>query len=415
MLRQTAHPTESRYEILGLFTVSMIAASLLLVAIGTLLPYVSQSFPAERSHIGLLVTAFFFGNTLTTGVSGIATDRFGDKAVLIACGIIMGIALLAAAAVPSFLWLALWMLVYGVGYAAINPVGSHAILFFFKPEERGLAMGVRQMGTPLGGVIGAIVIATSAEYFGYRGALLVTGIIVLVVTLGAAALYREPPQLYGEPVRAGVLFKDMLHIGREPRLILITLMCVILFVAQVALMAFFPWTLVNEVHVSAGFAAIIFVIAQFAAAAGRLTWGWASDRIFHGGRVLPLVITCVLCALAALAVAHTRGMALPAVAGVAVLLGFSAEGWFGLAIVAMAEVGGEEHAGSALGFGLTWVMATAIVTPAIFQWIMETAGIPSAWHMLALLSIAGVFPGIGAIALAKRNTLPERRAVQSHL
>jgi MFS family permease len=411
MLRHTAHPTESRYEILGLFTVSMIAASLMIVAIGTLLPYVSQAFPQDRAHVCYLVTAFFLGSTLLTAVSGAATDRFGDKGVLIACGIIMGIALIVAAAVPSFTWLAFWLFVYGIGYAGINPVGSHAILFFFKPEERGLAMGVRQMGVPMGGVIGAIVMSTTAEYYGYRGALVITGIVVLVVTLGSAALYREPPQLYGEPVRAGVLLKDMLKIAREPRLLLITLTCMILFAAQVALMAFFPWTLVNVVHVSAGFAALVFVVSQFAAAVGRLVWGWLSDRVFHGGRLLPLAITCVLCALGALAVADVRGMPLAALAGVAVLLGFAAEGWFGLAIVAMAEVGGEELAGSALGFGLTWVMAMAIVTPTVFQWIMEGAGIPTAWHILALLSIVGVIPAFGAIVLARRQrSLSPQRA-----
>jgi MFS family permease len=404
MLRHTAHPTESRYEILGLFTVSMIAASLLIVAIGTLLPYVLQAFPEERAHIGLLVTAFFAGSTLLTAVSGAATDRFGDKAVLIVCGIVMGAALIVSAAFVGFFWLAVCMFVYGIGYAAINPVGSHAILFFFKPEERGLAMGVRQMGVPLGGVAGAIIISTMAEYFGYRGALLTSGIIVLAVTLGAAALYREPPQLYGQPVKAGVLLKDMLQIAREPRLLLITLTCMILFAAQVALMAFFPLTLVNEVHVSAGFAALVFVVAQFAAAAGRLIWGWLSDRVFHGGRLLPLAITCVLCALAALAVADMRGMPLAALAGVAVLLGAAAEGWFGLAIVAMAEVGGEDLAGSALGFGLTWVMAMAIVTPTVFQWMMQTIGIPAAWHALALLSIAGVIPAAAAMALARART-----------
>jgi MFS family permease len=405
MLRHTAHPTESRYEVLGLFTVSMVAASLLIVAIGTMLPYVAQAFPHERAHISLLVTAFFIGGTLLTAASGAATDRFGDKAVLITCGILMGVALIAGAAFPSFVWLALCMFVYGLGYAGINPVGSHAILFFFKPEERGLAMGVRQMGVPMGGVAGAIVISTAAEYLGYRGALIATGIIVLVVTLGAAALYREPPQLYGEPVRAGVLLKDMLQIAREPRLLLITITCMILFAAQVALMAFFPWTLVNEVHVSAGFAALVFVVSQFAAAVGRLVWGWLSDRVFHGGRVLPLAITCVLCALGALAVSDVRGMPIAALAGVAVLLGAAAEGWFGVAIVAMAEVGGKELAGSALGFGLTWVMAVAIVTPAAFQWMMQAFGIPAAWHVVSVLSLAGVIPAAGAIALARSRAL----------
>lgn len=382
----------------------MIAASLVVVAVGTLLPYVAAAFPHDRAHLSLLVTALLLGGALTNAISGIATDRFGDKRVLIVCGAIMGASLMASAAVPSFTWVALWFVVYGMGFAAINPVGSHAILFFFKPEERGLAMGVRQMGMPLGGVAGAIVISTAAAYLGYRGALLITGLLVLVVTLSSAALYREPSQLHGEPVRAGVLFKDMLQMARRPRLLLITLVCIILFAGQVALMGFFPWTLVNEAHVSAGLAAIIFVVAQFSAAAGRLAWGWASDRIFHGARLMPLAITCVLTAIAAMAVAEVAYVPLEAIAGIAVLLGFSAEGWFGLAIVALAEVGGEEHAGAALGFALTWVFAVGVVTPAVFQAIMSGAGIPAAWHILAIFSLIGVVPAAAAIGLGRRAT-----------
>jgi MFS family permease len=175
-------------------------------------------------------------------------------------------------------------------------------------------------------------------------------------------------------------------------------------------MGFFPWTLVNEAHVSAGFASLVFVVTQFAAAGARLAWGWISDRLFHGGRLVPLAITSVLCALAALSVANVAHMAIPVLAGVAVLLGISAEGWFGLAIVAMAEVGGEAHAGSALGFGLTWVFAGGVITPALFQFIMQTSGIPTAWHVLAALSIAGVLPAAAAIALAKRPAAAVQRS-----
>jgi MFS family permease len=411
MLRHTAHPEgEPRYEILALFTASMIAASLVAVAIGTLLPYVVQAFPAQGSQISLLVCVLMLGAALTNALSGAATDRFGDKAVLIACGILMGCSLIAAAAVPSFVWLALWLFVYGMGFAAINPVGSHAILFFFKPEERGVAMGVRQMGMPIGGVAGAIVLSTAAEYFGYRGALAAAGVLTLIVTLTCAALYREPAALYGKPVRAGVLLRDMLRIGREPRLVLITLTCIVLFAAQIALMGFFPLTLVKQAHMSAAFASLVFVITQFAAAIGRVMWGWLSDRLFHGQRMLPLAITCVLCALAAFGVAHVGLLPPPALAGVAAALGLSAEGWFGVAIIAMAEVGGEEHAGSALGFGLTWVMLSGAAVPIVFGAIVQSAGFPAAWHGLAALSIAGLIPAAGAIALSRRRQMPLRES-----
>lgn len=404
MLRHTAAPQgESRYEVLTLFTASMVASSLIVVAIGALLPYMAHAFPQDRDRISMLVSSLLLGTVLTNAVSGAATDRFGDKAVLIVCGIVMGGALLAASAAASFNWILVWFVIYGMGFAATNPVGSHAILFFFKPEERGLAMGIRQMGVPLGGVAGAILLSTTAEYFGYRGALVTSGIVVLAVTLGSALLYREPAQLHGKPLRAGVLLKDIVNMGREPRLLLITLTSVILFAGQVALMGFFPLTLINEAHMSAGFACVFFVISQFAAAAGRTAWGWASDRIFHGDRLLPLAVTCVLTALAAVAVAHAGQMRIPALAGVAVLLGFSAEGWFGLSVIAMAETGGEAHAGSAMGFGLTWVEAAGVIVPGLFLSLMQRAGNPAAWNALALLSLAGVIPAFAAIALSQRS------------
>src|SRR5579885_452012 len=403
MLRQTAHPTESRYEVLALFTVSMISSSLLVVAVGALLPYVAAAFPHSREQVCYLVTALLFGAMVTNAVSGAATDRFGDRAVLGVCGGIMGVSLLAAAAIPSFSWLLAWFVIYGMGFAAMNPVGSHAILFFFKPEERGLAMGVRQMGVPLGGVAGGIVLATAAEYAGYRGALAAAGALVLIVTVACALLYREPSALQGHPIRTSVLFSEMLRIGLQPRLLLIAAGAFILFAGQVALMGFFPLTLMNGAHLTAAFASIFFVLSQFAGAAGRLTWGWLSDRRFGGDRLKPLAIVCVCCALAAFAVGHSAGMRAPALAAVAVVLGFCAEGWFGLAIIAMAEAGGEKDAGSALGLGMTIVMAAGVVTPPLFQSLMNNGGIAAAWNALALLSLAGVVPILAAIALSKRG------------
>jgi hypothetical protein len=73
MLRQTAHPTEPRYEVLALFTASMVAASFVVVAIGTLLPFIAQAFPAERDHVSLLVTSLLLGAAISNAFTGAAT------------------------------------------------------------------------------------------------------------------------------------------------------------------------------------------------------------------------------------------------------------------------------------------------------------------------------------------------------
>ena len=394
MVRQTAHPSEPRYEILALFTAALIAASLLEVAVGTLMPFFGLAFGKSQSQLGLIVTAILLGNMLTAALSGGFCDRFGDKAVLIGSGAIMGLSLMIAGVIPAFAWLLFWLFLYGIGYAAIAPAGSHAILFYFSPRERGLAMGIRQAGVPIGGFLGAILFVALASQWGYGAALLGGGLVTLLVTVGAALLYREPSSLHGEPLRAGVLIGDMIKIGREPRLLLLTLTAMLLFCAQIGLMGFFPSTLVKEVRVSPAMAATVFVASQVFAVIGRLFWGWASDRYFHGNRIVPLAILCVLCAAATFATGDVAQRSSLVIFVIAALLGFTAEGWFGVAIIAMAEIGGQELAGEAVGFGLTWVFAAGVVAPLVLGFVIDTAGFPAAWHWLSLAVLLGVVPAL---------------------
>ena len=52
---------ESRYFVLALFTVSMIAGSMLYGGIGALVPYVGRSFDLPHSVMGLIATAMILG------------------------------------------------------------------------------------------------------------------------------------------------------------------------------------------------------------------------------------------------------------------------------------------------------------------------------------------------------------------
>ena len=93
---------------------------------------------------------------------------------------------------------------------------------------------------------------------------------------------------------------------------------------------------------------------------------------FGGSRTLPLALACVLVALVAFGFAAIS----PATpfwlaAALSVALGFTAEGWIGLGVIGMAEIGGEEHSGSALGVGLTWTLLAAFVTPTLFGALVE--------------------------------------------
>jgi MFS family permease len=405
---------ESPYEVLALFTGAMVGSSFWIMSTGALMPFFSSALHVGQTQLGLILSIQLIGSVAMTSVAGLLTDRFGDRALVFWSGTVMSSALVAASLVPNFAWLIGWLLVYGIGYAAVTPAGSHAIIFFFRKADRGFAMGVRQSGVPIAGTVGSLLLPAVALHFQYRGALAVAGILTLIACSIASGLYREPRELQGERVSIRAMLIEMLGIARESRLILLTLTSMILICAQFALMGFFTLTLVHRAGYSLTLAVALFTLAQLAAIFGRLSWGWVSDRYFAGSRALPLALNCLLVASVTFGVGFVTA-ATPAwvAAAVAFALGFTAEGWLGLSIIGFAEIGGEARSGSALGVGLTWTLLAAFATPTVFGALAQTLGYDSAWRMLALFEVFGIVPALLASrAIANQNRdLPARSPV----
>ncbi|MFZ0032984.1 MAG: MFS transporter [Candidatus Cybelea sp.] len=394
---------ESRYEVLALFTGAMVGASLFIISTGALMTFFASALHLGQTKLGLILSIQMTGSVAMTSVAGLLTDRFGDRAVVFWSGLVMGIALIAGSLVPNFAWLIGWLLVYGIGYAAVTPAGSHAIIFFFKKADRGLAMGVRQCGVPLAGVLGSLLLPAVALRFQYRGALIAAGALTLIACSIASALYREPVELQGERVSLRAMLLEMVEIAREARLILLTITSMVLACGQFALLAFLTLTFVHRAGYALPVALSLFTISQLAAIAGRLAWGWISDHLFGGSRTLPLVVVCVLVALIAFGMGEVGPGTPPwLAAALAAALGFNAEGWFGVSIIGFAEIGGEEHSGSSLGIGLTWTLLAAMVTPPIFGAMAQAHGFDVAWRWLAALQIAGAVPALLASSAVVR-------------
>ncbi|MBV8499829.1 MAG: MFS transporter, partial [Candidatus Eremiobacteraeota bacterium] len=378
-----------------LFTGAMVGASLSVMSTGALMTFFASALHLGQAQCGLILSIQLLGSVAMTSVAGVLTDRYGDKAVVLWSGAVMGLALIAASLYANFTWLICCLLIYSVGYAAVTPAGSHAIIFFFKKADRGLAMGIRQCGVPVAGVVGSLLLPAIATRFDYRGALAAAGVLTLLACSVASELYREPHELQGTRVSIRAMLAEMVEIARDAPLILLTLTSMCLICAQFALMGFLTLTLVHRAGYPLTIALALFTLSQLAAIGGRLSWGWISDRFFGGDRTLPLAVVCVFVALIALAVASVGpGTPLWLGAAIAFGLGFTAEGWLGVSVIGFAEIGGEEHSGSALGVGLTWTLLAAALTPTVFGALTETHGYDFAWRWIALLAALGIIPAL---------------------
>jgi ACS family hexuronate transporter-like MFS transporter len=391
-LRQTSDEDSSeRWRVLALMTTAQAGSSLVQQALGSLSPILVATFALSKAQLGVVFSAILVGAMCFTAISGAFTDRWGERKMLLVSAVVMVAALLGATLAVNFRWLVAMMAIYGAGYASSTPAGGRAILAWFE-RDRGFAMGVRQTGVPIGGFIGALALPFIASSAGYRAAFVFAALLVALPSGMAIALYRESRAGGTAPVTLVSVARGMQVLLRDPRLIGVTLTCMLLSASQFVMNAFLTITAVNVVRTSVHVAGFALAAAFIGAVAGRLGWGFASDRYFGGDRLVPLAIIGVLAGIAAGMLALLRTGAVGPLFLASALLGLTASGWNGLMAAALSEVGGTERAASALGLGLTGIFAASAIAPWIFGLCADRTSLAAAWAGVAGLSLIATAP-----------------------
>jgi MFS family permease len=392
----------SATAILLWMTLAQAGATLNQQGLGGLAPFFASALHLDHAGLGVLYGAIYLGSTLFTAPSGLLVDRYGEKTVVLLSGLGMGAAVALGALFPSHAWLIVCLFVFGCGFAASSPAGGRAILRWFT-KNRGLAMGIRQGGAPVGGTLGAIALPLIALHAGYRSALVAGGAVCALTAMIAVWRYREPPgagDADGAPAQSfGTLLCGMWRFVVTPRSAVVNVTAFLLACGQYTAVAFIIVGLLRQ-GAPPAIAATSLAVMQGTAIVARPLWGIASDRIFGGDRSLPLALIGVLgagslWALGAIHPGHANPLAILAIgAG----LGASAIGFTGLVTTVFAEIGGVDAAGSSLGVGLTFNYAAGFVAPPLFGAMVDAHGFPFAWRLLA-----------GALLLAAALVLTIRR------
>ncbi len=392
-----------KYRVLGLMTTAQAGASVMQQSLGVLAPFLIADFALSKAAFGALFTAMFLGATCFTAFSGALTDHIGERRMVLYSGLVMSVALLAAAALHNYAWLTGWMVIFGAGYAAATPAGGRAILSWFD-RDRGFAMGIRQTGVPLGGLTGALVLPFVAQRFGgYRAGFVVAAALVIIPTLVCYVGYRESRADRPPPARKRDIARGMVELARDPRLVAVTIPCMVLVNVQLAMNGFLTITGIQKIGISPGEASLTFAFAFGAATVARLVWGWVSDR-FMRDKVLLLELLCIVASLATFAIASLRPGSAAFFVPAALVLGFSGAGWNGVMAAALAEIGGAARAGSALGLTLTAVFATSAVGPLVFGAIADRTSLDVAWIVTAIVTLAGILPAVWLRVRAQQPT-----------
>ena len=385
-----------RWVVLGVGLLGLTAGCAAQYGLAVLIPALrAEGHSLETAT--LVVTAPIAGILCTLIAWGAAADRWGERRILAMGLAIAGAALLGAASVdePIQRWVLLFIV--GASSASIHAASGRLILGWFDAAERGLAMGIRQMGQPLGVGFAAIVLPPLA-LGGVSAALATLGIACLASAALIWIVVRDPirPAESAGPPPASPY--------REPYLWRIHGASGLLVIPQFAVTVFAFDYLVNALGWSITDAGALLAATQLTGAGSRLLVGWWSDRA--GSRLGPmrlvaLVIGVSMATLAALA--FTGGsVAVPALAFAAIVTVTSN----GLAFTAVAERAGPRWAGRALGVQNTFqnVIATLVATPLAL--LISAAGGGATGYALAFAAVVA-FPFVAAALIPAASEVPQ--------
>ncbi len=390
-----------RWRVLAAGVAANASFSAAAAGIPTTAIWMRADYHLGNATLGLVLGAIGLGVGLSELPWGVATDRFGDRPVLVAGLASTALALIAMAlflvpsanAVPALALFVTAMAAVGLLGGSVNGSSGRAIMSWFREGERGLAMSIRQTAVPLGGAIGAVLLPWLAATHGFVA---VFGALAFLCGASCLLAWRwvyEPPQAHAAaktpastksgPLADPVIWRLALGIG---------LLCVPQFaVLTFATVFLHDFAQLGRAGISGAMAAV-----QVGAMVMRVWSGRHTDK--HGNRRSYLRGSALVAgsSFVAMAAISSLGHACP-VAGLVALLvfaGICVSAWHGVAYAELATLAGPARAGTALGMANTACYLGLFLVP---------LAIP---HLLAASSWAGVWFVSGLVPLFVRPLFP---------
>jgi MFS family permease len=368
--------------ILVLAVASQAAFSMITFGLPAIGAEIRDKFDLGPAGFGAVFAAVGLGSAAALIPAGALVDRFGGRRVLIVGGIVNGIGLLLAASAGTAETFAAALVLAGIGGAAVPVAGMTALLRVFEPAQRGMAMGWRQLGVPLGGTLGAAVLPALAAVGGVRLAMAGAGVAAAATALAFALVSDDRPASIS---RAGQSVAAVLRIPGFKPLLAVGLLYVL---ALGAILAHYVGALrdagLSHAEAAAGFAAL-----NVTAAVSRIVWGRVADggggtrraRTLTEIGILTVAATCVMPLV--LAVVPTAAL------GFGVVVAFGAFGMNGVLYLLAGELAGSSRAGRAVGVASTVVFGMGSLAAPIAGVAIERTGYDAVWVMSAVVAAAG--------------------------
>lgn len=258
-------------------------------------------FKWSTSDTSLAFSISLFMIPLAMIIGGRIQPVRGPKFLMFTGGVIFSAGIISAGFTSSLLSLYLtYGLLGGFGIGFIYGTGiSNAVKWF--PDKRGLAAGLVAAGFALGAVINAPLANALVQAYGVLTTFQILGVVYLIVTCLAAQFVKAPPPGYvpsGWSPAAGASAgpsddKNWLEMLASPMFYVLWTMYTIACVSGLMIIGHAATIGQEVIRLDAQTAAFAVSLMALANTAGRILWGWISDRM---GTYPTLIVMFILSA-----------------------------------------------------------------------------------------------------------------------
>jgi predicted MFS family arabinose efflux permease len=355
------------------------------------------------AQAGSFLSMYYIGPSLISLPAGTLVDRWGVKRMLVLGQVLTAVGLLFASTAHSYIAFILLLIAAGFGYGVLNPTSTKAVMAWSPPAHRATLVGFKQVGLPLGGMLGAALLPALALALGWRTALVASAAVIAAGAIASVFVYHDPPDL-ALPAAAPGARGTVISVLTSRDLWLLSLAAGIFAAMQTVWMSYLVLYLQGVAGLTLLAASRFLALAQFGGMLGRVLFGMLSDRLFGGRRRMPLVLAgvgstaCTLLILSTGPSASTLGLA-----ALTVVFGVVGIGWNGVQHTWLAELAGPRAAGTAVGLGLAVSSAGVTLGPLLFGHVLQVTG-SYRWPWLGLA--AAMVGALGTLTLVRERRRP---------
>ena len=383
------------------FVISLYVHGMIGFGFSALIEPLSNEFRWSYLQISLASSLRGVEVGLLAPIVGLLVDRWGPRRLMLGGILLMGLAFLLLSRTASLgMFYGVFILI-ALGMTALSPTVTMTTMANWFTRRIGTATGIMHSGVGFSGLMIPIVVLI-VDTLGWRAAITVLGLFLLVIISLLTLIVRHRPEQYGllPDGEAGVTSmseKKLLPLETSSKDIGARVAIRSSAFWHIALAMMFQIMLVNAVvtHMipyvgSVGLpratAGLIASAVPLTSVAGRLSFGWLSDRIdprrIMGCGYLMMSLGMVFFTLAA---GGNAGLLIPSVALFSI-------GFGGNAIVRatiIREYFGRRNFGTIHGFIMGVAVAGHLSGPPLAGWVFDTWGsYQGIWLAFAVVAVA---------------------------